>query len=199
MPSTKRARAQHAKKKRELEEAGKVALKHERFCQEYLVDLSASAAARRAGYSEKSAGAQGSRLLKDPKILERIEQLQLERAVRTQVTADRVLHELAVVGFSNVDHYQLGPAGGVVLAGEAPPVAMRAISSVKHRTRTTEDDETIHEVEYRLWDKVGALAKLGDHLGLFKRRVEVTGKDGGPVKTEVVRQVWKFGDQEIEF
>jgi hypothetical protein len=37
-------------------------------------------------------------------------------------------------------------------------------------------------VKFKLHDKVAALEKLGRHLGMFKEKVEITGKDGGPVE-----------------
>jgi len=202
MPDTKRARAARSEKRKQRLAENKLAAKRERFCQEYLVDLNGSAAARRAGYAARSAGVEACELLKLPEIKERIEQLMAERTVRTQITQDRVLHELAIVGFSNVDHYRIGDVQALELDAEAPPAALRAVASVKHRTRTEgegDDASVTREVEFRLWDKVGALTKLGQHLGLFKDRVEVTGKDGGPVKHEVTKQVWQFGDKVIEF
>ena len=64
------------------------------FVREYLIDLNASAAARRAGYSERSAGAQGHDLLKNPEIVAAIEKAQAERAARTGVTVEMVVEGL---------------------------------------------------------------------------------------------------------
>jgi phage terminase small subunit len=68
--------------------------RHERFCQEYLVDLNATQAAMRTGYSPDSAHAQGCRLLKDADVQLRIKELQAARAVDTAVLRGRVLEEL---------------------------------------------------------------------------------------------------------
>ena len=67
--------------------------RHERFCQEYLIDLNATKAYLRAGYSVKDAAAAAcsSRLLTTAKVAARVAALQHERAERTQITADRVL------------------------------------------------------------------------------------------------------------
>lgn len=65
--------------------------KQELFVQEYLIDLNATQAAIRAGYSEKTAGQQGFELLKKPEIQSGINAAQQARVERTQITADYVL------------------------------------------------------------------------------------------------------------
>ncbi len=65
--------------------------KRERFCREYLIDLNATAAAKRAGYTERSAHVTGCRLLKNDKVAARIAALQAEAADRNEVTHDEVL------------------------------------------------------------------------------------------------------------
>jgi len=70
------------------------------FCEEYLKDSNARKAAIRAGYSERSAASIGYENLQKPKIKRYISQLMQARNLRTQVTADRVLEELAKVGFA---------------------------------------------------------------------------------------------------
>jgi phage terminase small subunit len=105
--------------------------------------------------------------------------MQEDRAARTQITADRALREPAILGFSDVTHYTLDEHYHLRLAPEAPSTAMRAVASVKHKVRviSTEDgsSETIHEVEFRLWDKNTALTNLAKHLGLLVERVEHSG------------------------
>lgn len=65
--------------------------KHKRFVQEYLIDLNATKAAERAGYSPKSAHVTACRLLKDAKVAAAIEQATAKRVERTQITQDYVL------------------------------------------------------------------------------------------------------------
>ena len=152
------------------------------FVLEYLVDLNATQAAIRAGYSEASADVEGARLLGNASVAAAIADAMDARAARTAITADRVLRELAVIGFSDTRHYRLGESGGIEVAADAPPSASRAISSVKHKTRTDADGHTVHEAEYRLWSKTDALKQLGEHLGLYTKRIEanvnVTGTPG---------------------
>lgn len=64
------------------------------FVDEYLVDMNASAAARRAGYSEKTAGYIGHENLKKPKIKEKLAKRRAQRQQRTEVTQDMVIEGL---------------------------------------------------------------------------------------------------------
>jgi phage terminase small subunit len=157
----------------------------ERFVAEYLIDLNATQAAIRAGYSEKSARAQGSRLLTKADVLAAIEQAQEARQARTEITQDRVLEELAVVGFSSVWDYAIDDDGNVMLTETARPEAIRAVSSIKRKRRVIkqEDGDDIVEVEteIRLWDKPGVLRLAGQHLGMFVEKREVTFPQGGGV------------------
>ncbi len=73
---------------------GTLTAKQDNFCREYLVDLNATAAARRAGYSEKTAHVQGPRLLANVRVAERIEELQAETGKRNEITLDDVIQML---------------------------------------------------------------------------------------------------------
>ena len=71
--------------------------KQARFCEEYMIDLNATQAAIRAGYSPKTANEQAARLLANVSIQNRIAQLQAEQSRRTGVSADRVVRELSLI------------------------------------------------------------------------------------------------------
>lgn len=72
---------------------GKLTDKQEMFCQEYLVDLNATQAARRAGYSQKSAKQSGTENLSKPAIMARIDELKAKRVERVQIDSDWVLQK----------------------------------------------------------------------------------------------------------
>lgn len=76
--------------------------KQAQFVREYLIDLNATQAAIRAGYSEKTAYSIGHENLSKPEIAEAIAVAQAERAKRTEITADMVLSELAKIGFADI-------------------------------------------------------------------------------------------------
>ena len=75
--------------------------KQTRFVQEYLIDLNATQAAIRAGYSAKTAFAIGHENLSKPNIAAAITEAQAKRAERAEITADRVLEELGEIGFAD--------------------------------------------------------------------------------------------------
>ena len=75
--------------------------KQARFCEEYMIDLNATQAAIRAGYSPKTAQEQSARLLSNVMVQNRLAQLQAEQSRRTGVSADRVVRELAKIAFAN--------------------------------------------------------------------------------------------------
>lgn len=83
--------------------------KQETFCREYLVDLNASAAAVRSGYSEKTSRQIGAENLTKPDILEKIERLRNERAQRTQIVADDVISRLRDIA----DLWEQSPSAAV--------------------------------------------------------------------------------------
>ncbi len=80
---------------------GELEPKQKRFCEEYLVDLNATQAAIRAKYTKRSAYSTGYENLQKQEIQKYINNLMLWRSLRTQVTADRVLEELAKIAFAN--------------------------------------------------------------------------------------------------
>ncbi|WP_313569878.1 terminase small subunit [Comamonas terrigena] len=76
--------------------------KQARFVAEYLIDLNATQAAVRAGYSARTAASQGARLLKQSGVARAVQAAQQARAVRTEITQDRVLQELARIAFFDI-------------------------------------------------------------------------------------------------
>jgi phage terminase small subunit len=151
--------------------AGSLTPKQQRFVEEYLIEPNATSAYAKA-YGAKGAAAEsnGARMIRNDKVAEAIRIAQGDRAKRTGVTADRVLEELAVVGFSDPRHYKASGNGLVVLP-DAPQSAMRAVSSVKQKIKTDEETgDLVTDLEFKFWDKNSALEKIGKHLGMFVER-----------------------------
>lgn len=148
----------------------------ELFCQEFLVDMNRTAAYIRAGGAPKAAHQTGSRLMKDPRILARVNELMREREESTRVKGFKVLEELALISQSSLEHYVADEiTGNVTAAPDAPPGAMRAIASVKRRPyEVIVDGQTVtrFKVEISLWDKNPAITNAMKHLGLLKDIVE---------------------------
>lgn len=158
------------------------------FVREYLVDLNASAAARRAGYSERTAGYIGHENLKKPEIAEAIAEAQTERAERTEVTADRVLKEYACMALYDPKDIASHPMSGPRDIASLPEAVRRAIIGWgwdKHGNFTL-----------KLASKQAALDSIAKHLGMFKDNVQLTGIDGGPLEVTITRRIIRPGDGE---
>jgi phage terminase small subunit len=140
------------------------------FCEEYLVDLNATQAAIRAGYSAKTANKIGPKLLVNVGIQTYISELRAKRSEKTEVTAIRVIEELALIAFSNVDDYRLDANGHLVMKDGTRPERMRAIASKRHKVKRMGDDDPgeLVECDIKLWDKNKALDTLCKYLGLLK-------------------------------
>ena len=163
-----------------------------RFVEEYLKDLNATQAAIRSGYSKRTAESQGSRLLRNAKVAAAVSERQAKRAERVGLTQERVLLELEQLAHSDISHYVFDDeVGQLKLAEGAPANAMRAVSSVKYRTRTDEDGNVTRECEFKLWDKPGMVKLTGRHLGIkgFFEKVEVSGPDGGAIEVRAVQDM----------
>lgn len=151
--------------------------KQKLFIQEYLIDLNATQAAIRAGYSKKTAQEQGSRLLSKVIIQEAIQKAMKERAARTGITADHILNEIAIIAFSDLKNYiEINDDTGAIRAKgfeEMPEGTSRALESITEHRMIREDskgkDTIINEkVMFKMHNKLGALEDLAEHLGLLK-------------------------------
>lgn len=143
--------------------------KQKLFVEEYLIDLNATQAAIRAGYSPDTAYSIGQENLKKPEIKARIDKAMAERSRRTGVNADRVVMELAKIAFINATDV-IDPQTATVKDG-ALPEDTAAIQSVKVKTF----GEDGLEREIKMADKLKALELLGKHLGMFKDKFELSG------------------------
>lgn len=135
--------------------------RQERFVDEYLVDLNATAAAKRAGYSEKTARSQGQRLLTNVDIQAAIQKRQARLRGKLEITQERVLEELAAIAFANGTDFATINRNGLVRiipTEDIPQDKRKAIASIKEGANGT---------EIKTYDKVRALELLGKHLGVF--------------------------------
>ena len=146
--------------------------KQKRFVEEYLIDLNATQAAIRAGYSPDSARDIGCQNLTKPNIKAAIDRAMAERSRRTGINQDRVIQEIAKLAFLNpVDVIDMDEA---TVKGEAHRDDTACIASVKVKNIPT-DDGAITEREVKTYDKLKALELLGRHLGMFNDKVKVEG------------------------
>lgn len=165
--------------------------KQQRFVDEYLIDLNATQAAIRAGYSAATAHSAGPRLLDNVGVAKAIALATAGRAIRTEITQDRVLAELARIGFADVRRL-FTDSGTMITPSDlddeiAPAVA--SVEVVERRIRGEDDKvEVEHVRKIRLNDKLGALTQIGRHLGMFIDKVEMSGKIGLADRLEGARR-----------
>jgi len=168
----------------------KLTAKQQRFCDEYLIDLNATQAAIRAGYSKKTAEQLAYQLLQKTSVQNHIAELQKKREERTEITQDSVLRELALIAFAKASDYAkvVEKDAMVEVEGNMIPVLDEDGNPVKYRTvepiltdDLTEDQKKAIAVikkgrdgfEIKPYSKIQALELLGKHLGMFTEKVEV--------------------------
>lgn len=157
------------------------------FCVEYLLDLNAKKAAIRAGYSPKSAHAQGWRLLKEEKIQEKITALMAARTERVETDADRIIREIDDLALGSIDDILdfSGPEVRIRNANDISERGRRLISKVKIQTKRKADGTgSVNIVEFSLWNKPASLHLAMQHRGLLVNRHALTDPDGNPVPVE---------------
>lgn len=158
----------------------KLTAKQSLFCKEYLIDKNATQAAIRAGYSKHTANRIGPQNLSKVGIKSRIDEELAAQQDRTEVTADRVIAEIAKLAFIDIKRLY-DENDNLIPISCLPNDVSAAISGVEvNVTRThkasrkgvdgDEEDEdgceeSIHKI--KLWDKKGALDLLARHFNLL--------------------------------
>ncbi|CAL7867511.1 terminase small subunit [Fusobacterium necrophorum] len=170
--------------------------KQDLFVKEYLKDLNATQAYIRAGYkfkSENVAAASAAKILRNPKIQEKIQKAMAEREKRTEITQDRVLREIANLAFTDRTGIVNLKKNRVIIRDfeELTPEQRACVAGVK---------ETKYGIEVSFYNKEKALEMLGRHLGMFTEKVEVKGelKTEDPFKgltTEELKKVIFSGEK----
>jgi len=134
------------------------------FCHEYSVDLNATQAAIRAGYSPKTAGSQGARLLKNVDIGRYLGDLAKAQASRASISTDSVLREAAALAFARLeDVAEWGPLS----------IRLRDLSTLSDTARRAVKTIRISPgvagttISVSMHDKLGAIDRLMKHLGLI--------------------------------
>lgn len=160
--------------------------KQKTFADEYLIDLNATRAYRKAYPSVKkdeTAAQAGSRMLRNVKVAEYIAERMQARQERTEITQDRVLEELAAIAFARATDYAEVKDDQVFIKDTAglSENQIKAVAGIKQGK---------FGIEVKLNDKEKSLELLGRHLGMFKDRVEVSGLEEEKTKlSDLIRQM----------
>lgn len=158
--------------------------KQKRFCEEYLIDLNATQAAIRAGYSEKTARAIGAENLTKPDIQEYLTNLRLELQDETKITPEKVLKEYAKIAFLDIRRFYNvdGAMKSIHDLDDESAGALAGVETYEEKPmQGVEDAEQItigQTKKIKTYDKVKALDSLARHLGMFE-------KDNNQQKTTV--------------
>ena len=147
----------------------KLTEKQQRFVDEYLIDLNATQAAIRAGYSVKTANEQGSQNLAKLSIQQAIAEQMAERSKRTGINQDRVVLELAKIAL--VKMTDIVDSQGRIKS-DASPDDLACIESVKYKESESDTGSSI-EREVKIASKLKALELLGKHLGMWNDKLDV--------------------------
>ena len=137
------------------------------FINEYLVDLNATRAAIAAGYSSKTARAQGARLLTNANIKEEVEKRQCKTAEDLEITRERVIHELVLVGFSSlfdIINIESLNKKEIIINKNITDEQLKALSEVKVGKSG---------ISIKMYDKMKALDLLAKYLGLYNESADV--------------------------
>lgn len=168
--------------------------KQQRFVEEYLIDLNATQAAIRAGYSRDTANQIASQNLAKIEIKEAITEARARLSERTEITQDMVMAEFARIGFAD-PRKMFDAAGRLRPIHELSAAEAAVISSIEVVTKVLpgENSEPA-DVEYthkiRSWDKVAALTQMGRRLGMFvdKAEMKITGNLADRLEAARVRK-----------
>lgn len=159
--------------------AKRINARQARFVTEYLIDLNATKAAVRAGYSEKSAEKIGSRLLGNPGVSAALSEKQGQRLKRRDITAERVLDEIAKIAF--LDPRKLFTSdGSLVPIHELDDDTAASVAGLEVNELSEGEGDQKHafglQKKVKIADKLRGLEMLGKHLKLFVEKIELDGK-----------------------
>lgn len=155
--------------------------KQQRFVEEYMVDLNATQAAIRAGYSQDTAQQIGSENLSKLVIQEAIQLKQKELSEQTNISAQRILEEYAKIAFSDVREL-FTPDNDLYDIRQLDDNTAAAVAFVQTDVISMQGMPIGHSKKVKMYDKLRALEALGKHIGLFE-------KDNKQKQTEVVNHI----------
>ena len=150
--------------------------KEEQWINEFMIDLNATTASVRAGYSPRTSNTIGSQLL--TKLSNHVSRAMQERGKRTRTSADRVLMEVKRLALSNILNVCKWDEDGnvtVKASDKISPAVAASILAISATTTTSRDGDVSRTVMIKLHPKTENLKTLGQHLGLFREKLEITG------------------------
>jgi len=148
------------------------------FCNEYLIDENATRAAIQAGYSEKTAYSQGSRLLKNVKVITYLAEKRKKQIDKLEITVERILEETAKIAFIKESEFY-NDDGSVKKLSELTDNQKSALSSYGFKSIPIGDGMYEDVPVFKAQDKMKALDMLFKYKGLYEKDNE-QGKSTSP-------------------
>lgn len=157
--------------------AARLTDKQRRFVSEYLIDLNATQAAIRAGYSQNTARVIGCENLTKPDIQEAIQEEREKLSKRTEITQEKVLQEYARIAFFDPRKMfdEAGNPLNISDLDDDTAAAVAGLEVVKEVDRDT--GATSFTKKYKISNKLGALDSIAKHLGMFSDAASAKGRE----------------------
>lgn len=178
------------KKKAPGKDASKLTEKQKRFCAEYLIDLNATAAYRRAGYAGQgnTAEVNASKLLRTAKVCAEIAIRQKKLQEKTGITQERVLAEFAKIAFLDPRKFY-DESGNLIPIHKLDDDTAAALGGMDVTAAKSADGDIDYTKKIKIIDKKGALDSIARHLGMFVDKTEHSGPNGGPQQHAVKLEI----------
>lgn len=186
----------------------KLTPKQQCFCDEYLIDLNATQAAIRAGYSEKVAKEIGYENLTKPHIKAYIDKRRDAIAKKIEITQEKVVNELAKIGFSNISDFLTYRTAKTVVDREKDGTSIIDYAQIiELKDSDTIDTSAVKSVKksrdgaftFELHDKLGALRDIAKHLGMSSENIKISGDSDNPLSINLVlNELEQLTDDEID-
>jgi phage terminase small subunit len=156
-----------------------------RFADEYLIDLNATAAYKRAGYAGKgnTAEVEAHKHLRNPKVASYIAVQQKKLQEKTGITQERVLAEFAKIAFLDPRKFY-DQSGNLIPIHKLDDDTAAALGGMDVTATKSADGDVDYTKKIKIIDKKGALDSIARHLGMFVDKTEVSGPDGGAQQHE---------------
>lgn len=179
--------------------------KQRRFVEAYLLEPNAKNAAIAAGYSPRTAESAGPRLLRNVQVAAELEGRRRVLEMKTGITPERVLNELAKLGFSDIRQViqwrasvqsideddetgepVLRTANEVVIT-DSDQITEDAAAAILEVSQTKDG-----ALKVKMHDKLGALVKIGQHLGMFRPASTAADEPGKKEKAQQAAETAGF-------
>jgi phage terminase small subunit len=167
--------------------------KQKRFCDEYLIDFNGAAAARRAGYSARTAHEQAAQLLAKLSIQDYLNKKKERVATKLDISLEKVVTEYAKIAFFDIRKVY-DESNQLIDISQLDDNSAGALAGIETESRTIGSDKDnvvdITTKKVKVWDKRAALDSICRVLGYnAPEKRELTGKDGKPIQTELVSNI----------